>query len=148
MQRLVTLPTRSLTRTLLTSSTSRNLHIPSIQKMGKNNKRPPPPPEQFLVLPPHPSAESATRPLIIDTHTHVASTFAFYRQKYKQGAHENCFDFIRAMCKDRNLEAIVDVWCDAPVLQFWKELANSALTDEDRERYWAGIQYWFVMGAT
>ena len=146
----------SLTRTRLTFSTLHlrpiQIHAPSIRKMGKNNKRPPPPAEQNLLLPPHHTSAtgttSSTPPSIVDTHTHVAATFDFYKRKYKQRAHADCFDFVRAMCKDRNVDAIVDVWCEAPVQQSWKELANSALTDDDRARIWGGIQYWFVMGTT
>ena len=50
------------------------------------------------------------------------------------------------MYHGRRVEAIVDVWCEAPVLKQWKELADSALTQEQREKDWGGIEYWFVMG--
>ena len=118
-------------------------------QMGKNKRRANLPSEENLLLPPHPTLSGgSTSPSIVDTHTHVAPTFAAYRSRYKGGKHQTCLDFMRAMCKDRNVEAIVDVWCDAPVSAFWKELADSALTAEDRARNWGGIEYWFVMGKT
>ena len=38
------------------------------------------------------------------------------------------FDFIKAMYDNegRNVEAIVDAWCEAPVQNFWKTLVDSA----------------------
>jgi TatD DNase family protein len=122
----------------------RQFSTPTHRKMGKN-KRGNLPNEELLHLPPHPSLTGATSP-IIDTHTHVASTFAAYRSKYKEGRYQTAFEFVRAMCKDRNVEAIVDVWCEAPVQRCWKEFADSALTTDDRNRNWGGIEYWFVMG--
>ena len=111
--------------------------------MGK--KRSTTPPESFLLLPAHPTAAKAP---IVDTHTHLASTFAAYRSRYKTGLYENVFDFMRGLYAGRNIEAIVDVWCEAPVQRMWKEFADSALTEEDRKMKWGGIEYWFVMGAS
>ena len=54
---------------------------------------------------------------------------------------------LRQVYEDKNVEAIVDVWCEAPVQKaLWKEMADSALTVEDRSKIWGGIEYWFVMG--
>ncbi|EDR07051.1 uncharacterized protein LACBIDRAFT_328338 [Laccaria bicolor S238N-H82] len=50
------------------------------------------------------------------------------------------------MYEGRNVEAIVDVWCDAPVQKSWKTFADSALTPEDRQSRWGGIEYWFALG--
>jgi len=83
---------------------------------------------------------------IVDTHTHIASTYSFYRQRYKGGKHENVFDFIKAMYEGRNVEAVVDVWCEAPVQKMWKMFADAVLTPEDRQSCWGGIEYWFAMG--
>ncbi len=56
--------------------------------MGKNNKkRPPVPDEAHLLLPTHPALADpaqANTP-IVDTHTHLISTFSEYRRKYPAG---------------------------------------------------------------
>ena len=107
--------------------------------MGKKKSNTPG--EEHLLLPTPPS------PLgIVDTHTHLVTTYSFYRQRYKEGKYENVFDFVKAMYEGRNVEAIVDVWCDAPVQKSWKTLADSALTPEDRQSLWGGIEYWFALG--
>ncbi|KAK7054847.1 hypothetical protein VNI00_003310 [Paramarasmius palmivorus] len=98
-------------------------------------------PESALLLP----AREETQP-IVDTHTHLASTFEFYRRKYKSGQYENVYDFVRAVYEGKKVEAIVDVWCEAPVQPLWKEFADSALSEEDRKTKWGGLEYWFVMG--
>lgn len=115
--------------------------------MGKNNKKKSNiiPAETYLRLPPLADASLADQP-IIDTHTHLVSTFSTYRSKYRNGSLYTIHDFVREMYRDRNVKAIVDVWCEAPVLMAWKELADSALTAEDRQQKWGGIDYWFVMG--
>ncbi|KAI0058157.1 Metallo-dependent hydrolase [Artomyces pyxidatus] len=101
------------------------------------------PGEESLILPSH---ASGTQTPIVDTHTHLVSTFAAYRQKYKDGKHETIFDFVRSTYAGHKVEAIVDVWCEAPVQKVWREIADSALTTEGREKDWGGIEYWFVMG--
>ena len=98
------------------------------------------PGEEYLLLPSPPSNFS-----IVDTHTHVASTFEFYRTRYKQGKHQTVYDFVRAIYEGRNVESIVDVWCEAPVNKLWKEFADSSLNPEDGQRLW-GLEYWFVLG--
>ena len=118
-------------------------------KMGKNNKkRPPVPDEVHLLLPTHSELALSSKPApIIDTHTHLLSTFSEYRRKYSEGKHESVYEFVREVYKNRNVDAIVDVYCEAPVQKAWKELADSALTEESRRDLWSGIDYWFVMGA-
>lgn len=112
-------------------------------RMGKNKK---------FLLPSEEHLELPLRPLgrkivpIVDTHTHLISTFAAYRGKYKKGKYETVFDFVRGLYQDRHVEAIVDVWCEAPVQTKWKEIADSALTEESRREKWSGLEYWFVMG--
>jgi TatD DNase family protein len=93
------------------------------------------PPEHLLLLPPSPPTSTP----IVDTHTHVASTFEAYRTRYKQGTHQTVFDMIRSLYANRNVEAVIDVWCEAPVRKLWREFADS--TDK-----WGDINYWFVMG--
>ncbi|PSR72047.1 hypothetical protein PHLCEN_2v12077 [Hermanssonia centrifuga] len=116
--------------------------------MGK--KKNTPPLEEHLVLPTHPSrldSVESDHAATVDTHTHLLSTFEAYRATYKPGKHETIWDFVKAMYHGRRVEAIVDVWCEAPVRRAqWKELADSALDEEQRERNWSGIEYWFVMG--
>jgi len=107
--------------------------------MGKKKSNTPG--EEYLLLPSPPSTLG-----IVDTHTHVAFTFEYYRGRYKAGKHATVYDFVRTMYEGRNVESIVDVWCEAPVRKLWKEFADSALTHEDRQRVWGGIEYWFVIG--
>ncbi|KAF8835224.1 Metallo-dependent hydrolase [Paxillus ammoniavirescens] len=109
--------------------------------MGKNKKSHLPN-EKYLSLPAH--AEAAIP--IVDTHTHLLSTFSSYRSKYTSGKYDTVWDFVRGIYAGRNVKAIVDVWCEAPVQSAWKELADSAITPEDRAEKWGGIEYWFVMG--
>ncbi|KAG5352401.1 hypothetical protein C0989_002432 [Termitomyces sp. Mn162] len=108
--------------------------------MGK--KKSSTPSESFLLLPTPPS----TSP-IVDTHTHLASTFEMYRTRYKEGGIKDVHEFVKHMYVGRNVEAIVDVWCEAPVRPLWKTFADSALTKEDREKLWNGMDYWFVIEA-
>jgi TatD DNase family protein len=99
------------------------------------------PPEHNLLLPTPPSSSP-----IIDTHTHLASTFAHYRRYYKDGKYDDALEFLRTIYEGRNVESIVDVWCEAPVLKSWKTFADSALDPEDRKTIWGGLNYWFVIG--
>ena len=111
-------------------------------KMGKNNRKGPS--EDCLILPNHPRHTTAP---IVDTHTHLVSTFTAYRQKYKDGKYDNIFDLVRGLYRGKKVAALVDVWCEAPVQRAWKEIADSAITAEDRKDKWEDLEYWFVMGA-
>ncbi|KAJ3775750.1 hypothetical protein FB446DRAFT_785756 [Lentinula raphanica] len=109
--------------------------------MGKNKAKGPLS-ESFLQLPTHASTAQ-----IVDTHTHLASTFEMYRSKYhKDPKYETVFDFVKGMYAGKRVEAVIDVWCEAPVRKLWKEFADSALHEEDRKSKWGGVEYWFVMG--
>ena len=102
-------------------------------------------------MPVHPSRAErpeAEHEPTVDTHTHLLSTFSSYQSTYKPGKHQTIFEFVRNMYHGRRVEAIIDVWCEAPVLKQWKELADSALTAEQREKDWGGMDYWFVMGTS
>jgi hypothetical protein len=114
---------------------------PAQASSSKQTRRPmrPPPSEDLLLLPKPPSAFP-----VVDTHTHVALTFEMYRGKYKDGKHANVYDFVQAMCQNRNVEALVDVWCEAPVQKAWKEFADAAL--DEKEKKWGNVQYWFALG--
>ncbi|KZV70930.1 hydrolase [Peniophora sp. CONT] len=113
--------------------------------MGKKKSGPP---EEALLLPAPPFTTGSAP--IVDTHTHLVSTFGAYRQKYKDGRFDTIYDFVRGIYATREgrprVESIVDVWCEAPVQRVWKEIADSALDDTSRKENWAGIDYWFVMG--
>ncbi|KAJ8089492.1 hypothetical protein PM082_014746 [Marasmius tenuissimus] len=100
--------------------------------------------EDKLFLPAHPTSSSSVS--IVDTHTHLASTYETYRNKFKTAKYETVYDFVRGMYEGKRVDAIVDVWCEAPVQRLWKEFADSALTEEDRRTKWGGLEYWFVMG--
>ncbi len=112
----------------------------------KNNT----PPEETLLVPVHPAradVRESDHVSTVDTHTHLLSTFSSYQNTYKPGKHQTIWEFVRGMYHGRRVEAIVDVWCEAPVMKSqWRDLADSALTEEQRERDWGGLQYWFVMG--
>ncbi|KAF9519979.1 hypothetical protein BS47DRAFT_1287707 [Hydnum rufescens UP504] len=124
--------------------------------MGKNRTKTPG--EGYMHLPAHPSYSGSTCALIVDTHTHLLSTFASYREKYPTSKYETVFDFVRGIyCSQtpppdiqavsrHKVGAIIDVWCEAPIRKDWKELADSALTLEDRTNKWGGIEYYFVIG--
>lgn len=120
------------------SSYVRKIHL---KKMGKNNRKGPS--EECLILPTHPRHTVAP---IVDTHTHLASTFAAYKQKYKGGKYENVYEFVRGLYHGK-VSALVDVWCEAPVQKAWKEIADSAIAEDDRKDKWGDLEYWFVMGA-
>lgn len=105
------------------------------------------PDESHLVLPAHADANAAATP-IIDTHTHLLTTFSSYKHKYPAGKYDTVWDFVRGVYDGRHVQAIVDVWCEAPVQRAWKEVADSALSAEDRTTKWGGIAYWFVMGTS
>ena len=111
-------------------------------RMGNNNKKGPS--EDSLILPDHPRHSTAP---IVDTHTHLVSTFAAYKQNYKEGKYENLYDFVNGLYRGKKVTALVDVWCEAPVQKMWKEIADSAITEQDRKDRWHGLEYWFVMGA-
>ncbi|KAI0719910.1 hypothetical protein C8Q72DRAFT_878197 [Fomitopsis betulina] len=106
--------------------------------MGKNRKSTAPN-EQHLHLARPATHDSAS---IADTHTHLQSTFSVYRSKYPGGRYETVFDFVRGIYAGRDVDALVDVWCEAPVLKAqWRPLADSAISAEDRKDKWAGIEY-------
>jgi len=98
--------------------------------------------EEALLVPTPPTTAK-----IVDTHAHLVHTFEAYQAKYKDGQHKDIYSFMRAMFEGRNVEAIVDVWCDAPIKRdLYKKLADSALSPESRESLWGGVEYWFAMG--
>ncbi|CAK5263441.1 unnamed protein product [Mycena citricolor] len=111
----------------------------STRKMGKKSKVIP----ESLFRLVHPQANSAP---IVDTHTHLASTFEAYRHKYPAGEFTTVHEFVRGLYAPAGVQQIVDVWCEAPVQRSWREFADSAVTEEQRRDLWGGVGYWFVMG--
>ncbi|KAH6897727.1 hydrolase [Coprinopsis sp. MPI-PUGE-AT-0042] len=104
--------------------------------MGKKKSNTPG--EEHLLMP----APPTTLP-IVDTHTHILMTYNIYQAKYnKDGSNDKfptIYDFVNGMCKERNVESIVDVWCEPGAWgRMWKEMADS-----DK---WDGPGYNFVMG--
>lgn len=112
-------------------------------EMGKNKKKSNIPDEKHLLLPLH--STTTTTP-VIDTHTHLLTTYSWYRSKFPTAQFSDIFEFVRGFYGGRNIKAIVDVWCEPPMPRMWKELADSAIAPEDRALKWGGIDYWFVMG--
>ncbi|KAF9033562.1 hypothetical protein BJ165DRAFT_1515121 [Panaeolus papilionaceus] len=117
---------------------STNSQLPD--KKSKRRPKPPrvPVPEEHLLLPEPPSHLP-----IIDTHTHIAATFDFYKRHYKDGKYKTVYEFAKGLYDGRNVKAIVDVWCEAPISKKWKEYADAAL---DPSNPWNGIEYWFAIG--
>ncbi|GAA5948268.1 hypothetical protein JCM10213_002214 [Rhodosporidiobolus nylandii] len=104
------------------------------------------PPESVLVLPQHAELKALAegdQVELVDTHTHVLSTFKAYKEKYPDGQHQNIKDFVKATLP--NMHAIVDVWCEAPMDPDWKDVVDSLveLQKEDPR----GLKYHFVVGA-
>lgn len=157
---------RTLSALLKTPRTQRFLlstYSKTHRKMGK--KRPPIPESAMLLengcphlssIPVNPDSvgtEGIPQHAIIDTHTHLVSTFGTYRSKYPDGKYLTIHDFVRGYYRPEArvsnsglVTDVVDVWCEAPVLKQWKEVADSALTEEQRTTDWGGLRYHFVIG--
>ncbi|KAK0199546.1 hypothetical protein DFS33DRAFT_1388510 [Desarmillaria ectypa] len=107
--------------------------------MGKNNKKKSSRPPHDLMTSGFPQHASASQSSIIDTHTHLLSTFALYRSKYPEGQYETVFDFVKGVYAGKGVGTIVDVWCEPEVFMrgTWKALADGK---------WEGIEYRFVIG--
>jgi TatD DNase family protein len=115
--------------------------------MGKNKT----PAESNLILPAATEADGAgssgvSQLPIVDTHTHLHSTYSTYKRKYPNGTFSSIHEFVKGVYGGRNVEAIVDVWCETPVQELWKEIADSAVSEEGRAGDWGGLEYYFVMG--
>ena len=138
-------------------STALSRRRPSRRPFMTNSKkkRPGIPDETHLSLPPHAPSVDYTIP-IVDTHTHLLSTYQRYRSVYSNPRYEDVFSFVREMygaSKEEKVgisrhgtDAIIDVWCEAPVTRAWKEIADSSLSETERKERWGGVEYWFVMG--
>ncbi|GAA5831916.1 hypothetical protein JCM3766R1_000153 [Sporobolomyces carnicolor] len=101
--------------------------------------------EDRLILPRHEALEDVQAVEIIDTHTHVYSTFKAYRERYPEGIHKNVRDFVQATLlspESNRLKAVIDVWCEAEDpfgRPEWQETVQS-LSNLD------GFDYRYVIG--
>ncbi|ORY88824.1 hydrolase [Leucosporidium creatinivorum] len=115
--------------------------------MAAKSKSKSTPVETALVLPRHADIKETevSSVELVDTHTHVASTFEAYRAKYPEGAHTTIKSFVKALLmsdETNKLSAVVDVWCEAPLKAEWLETVDSL--GELKEE---GLSYSFVVGA-
>ncbi|KAJ3513074.1 hypothetical protein NLJ89_g3150 [Agrocybe chaxingu] len=72
--------------------------------------------------------------------------FEHYTHAFKDGdgekrKYENVYEFVHGLYEGRNVKAVVDVWCDAPVKKLWREYADAGVDGR-----WGAIGYWFAMG--
>jgi TatD DNase family protein len=104
------------------------------------------PAESTLVLPRHADLAHDPTAELVDTHTHLLSTFSTYVQKYPDGNHATISDFVKAILlseQSNSVRKIVDVWCEAPLVASpsWRDVLDelSAMDDFD---------YRFVIGVS
>ena len=114
-------------------------------------KKPPRPTESQLFL--RSSTLQPSQTPIIDTHTHILSTYQLYKEKYPEGRYANSvFDFVGGAYEGRNVGSIVDVFCELPMSEMWKELADAAVQEtgggeeSTSKGRWGSTEYFFVMG--
>ncbi|GAA5823245.1 hypothetical protein JCM3770_000095 [Rhodotorula araucariae] len=102
------------------------------------------PHEDVLVLPIHDDIKERLADVeLVDTHTHVHSTFRAYKEKYPDGKHTAIRDFVAATLQadeSHKLAACVDVYCEGADMAHWAATV-SALSDVP------GLSYHFVAGA-
>ncbi|BGP01323.1 Hydrolase [Rhodotorula toruloides ATCC 204091] len=103
------------------------------------------PHEDVLVLPIHNDLKELEDRdlLLVDTHTHVLSTWLAYKEKYPAGKHESIRAFVESTLQadsSNRISKVVDVWCEAPPVANWREVVEdlSALDN---------LNYRFVIGA-
>ena len=81
--------------------------------MGKNKKRTAVLDESHLILNTLPTSTAITS--IVDTHTHLLSTFEEYHKKYPKRAYDTIYKFTCMVITGQNVNAIIDVYYEAPV---------------------------------
>ncbi|GAA5976530.1 hypothetical protein JCM5350_001720 [Sporobolomyces pararoseus] len=117
---------------------------PTSVKNSRTSKSKSLPHEDRLVLPRHVSLKD-TDVEIIDTHTHIYSTFEAYREKYPEGKLNSVKEFVQAALRStesNQLKAVVDVWCEAANpfdRPEWNETVQSLIELE-------GLDYHYVIG--
>ncbi|GAA6038934.1 hypothetical protein JCM8097_000581 [Rhodosporidiobolus ruineniae] len=117
---------------------------PAKSSRSSNSKKTPP--ETVLLLPQHPELKAlaeGNEVELVDTHTHVLSTFLTYKEKYPEGQHTTVQDFVKATLP--NMSAVVDVWCEAPMVGNWQEIVGSLSDLKQADP--SALDYYFVVGA-
>ncbi|KAK4051935.1 hypothetical protein OIV83_002640 [Microbotryomycetes sp. JL201] len=96
--------------------------------MGSKSKSKGTPDESCLVLPRHRdlSDDTGADEQLIDTHTHILSTYETYLQKYPDAKHKaSIAQFVSALLIDNGeahkVAKVIDVWCEAPLRPEWKD---------------------------
>ncbi|KAM0788287.1 hypothetical protein ACM66B_001433 [Microbotryomycetes sp. NB124-2] len=95
--------------------------------MGSKSKSKGTPDESCLVLPLHKDLADATSDVeLVDTHTHVLSTYETYLSRYPDAQHKSSVaEFVKALLLENGqtpkLRKLVDVWCEAPLRPEWKD---------------------------
>lgn len=102
------------------------------------------PAESTLVLPRHPDLSPDSNAELVDTHTHLLSTYIEYVRKYQDRSHATISQFVQALLlsdQSQKVAKIVDVWCEAPLITSpsWRDLVEE-LSGVD------GFDYRFVIG--
>ncbi|GJN87440.1 hypothetical protein Rhopal_000389-T1 [Rhodotorula paludigena] len=101
------------------------------------------PHEHVLVLPVHHQLEGIDTVEVVDTHTHVHSTFQAYKEKYPERTHATIRDYVQATLRSQSAQqvaAVVDVYCEGSDMVHFPDTV-AALSDLD------GLSYHFVAGA-
>ncbi|GAA6002174.1 hypothetical protein JCM10207_003109 [Rhodosporidiobolus poonsookiae] len=104
------------------------------------------PNESVLLLPQHAELKGLSegeQVELVDTHTHVLSTFLAYKEKYPEGQHQSVKDFVKATLP--NMDAVVDVWCEAPMKADWSDVVESLVQLKEEDA--SAPAYHFVVGA-
>ncbi|KAM0754802.1 Metallo-dependent hydrolase [Meredithblackwellia eburnea MCA 4105] len=120
------------------------------RKMTKSKKSRGPPPEGCLMLPKHPelAGDEGEGVELVDTHTHILSTYAAYTAKYPppDHTHQTIKSFAKDVLQSHGITHVVDVWCEAPMVKNWREVVDSLseLNKDDKDE---GMKYSFVVGA-
>ncbi|KAI5481659.1 hypothetical protein MNV49_002885 [Pseudohyphozyma bogoriensis] len=101
--------------------------------------------ESCLILPSPPFERTQTTPLeVIDTHTHILSTYNSYVKSFPppNNNYQTLKEFVRKIVLEQGISGAVDVWCEAPMTAQFLEVVDS-LAELKEE----GFTYNFVVGA-
>lgn len=85
--------------------------------------------EQALIMPTHEALSGVQdRDLLFDTHTHLLSTFSTYKSKYGDAAaHDSVQAFAKDFLRTQNVNGLVDVWCEAPMIASHSEVVEAGM---------------------
>ncbi len=98
---------------------------------NKTTKNPKPPASEYLQI------KQRSTLSYVDTHCHISSTLESYRKATKDDTFHDESAFVRHFIPPET-EAIVDIFCDAPVDQAWKRLRGLD--------YGTNRKYYFAVG--